>query len=161
MRAGSGRRVVARSEAAEAPQLAGMAGDDPLTPRRCEPVPAVAWSLDREQPRRRSSSGMAGDDPLTPRRCEPVPAVAWSLDPKRPRRRSSQAWPVMIHSHPADASRFRPSRGRLIGSSRDAAARRAWPVMIHSHPADASRFRPSRGRSIGSSRDAAARRHGR
>ena len=29
MRAGSGRRVVARSGAAEAPQLAGMAGDDP------------------------------------------------------------------------------------------------------------------------------------
>ena len=28
-RTGSGRRVVARSEAAEAPQLAGMAGDDP------------------------------------------------------------------------------------------------------------------------------------
>ena len=32
-----------------------LAGDDPLTPRRCEPVPAVAWSIDREQPRRRSS----------------------------------------------------------------------------------------------------------
>ena len=75
-----------------------LAGDDPLTPRRCEPVPAVAWSLDREQPRRRSSSGMAGDDPLTPRRCEPVPAVAWSIDPKRPRRRSSQAWPAMIRT---------------------------------------------------------------
>nr|DAT30867.1 MAG TPA: hypothetical protein [Bacteriophage sp.] len=30
----------------------------------------------------------------------------------------------MIHLHPADASRFRPSRGRSIGSSRGAAARR-------------------------------------
>ena len=33
-------------------------------------------------------------------------------------------------SRPADANRFRPSRGRSIGSSRDAAARRAWPAMI-------------------------------
>ena len=98
MRAGSGRRVVDRSGAAETPQLAGMAGDDPLTPRRCEPVPAVTWSLDREQPRRRSLSGMAGDDPPTPSWREPVPAVAWSLDRKRPRRRSSQAWPAMIRT---------------------------------------------------------------
>ena len=67
---------------------------------------------------------LAGDDPLTPRRCEPVPAVAWSIDREQPRRRSSQAWPAMIHSRPAEASRFRPSRGRSIGSGRGAAARR-------------------------------------
>ena len=52
--------------------------------QRCEPVPAVVWSIDPKRQRRRSSSGMAGDYPPTPSWREPVPAVAWSIDPKRP-----------------------------------------------------------------------------
>lgn len=82
-----------------------LAGDDPLTPRRCEPVPAVTWSLDREQPRRRSLSGMAGDDPPTPSWREPVPAVAWSLDREQPRRRSSSG---MAGDDPLTPSRCEP-----------------------------------------------------
>ena len=64
----------------------------------------------------------------------------------------SQTNPARNGLAPAGASRFRPSPGRSIRSSRGAAARQAWPAMIHSHPADASRFRPSRGRSIRSGR---------
>ena len=106
-----------------------LAGDDPLTPRRCEPVPAVAWSLDREQPRRRSSQAWpamiahaqqmrtgSGRHVVDRSEAAEAPQLAGMAGDDR--------------SRPADANRFRPSRGRSIGSSRDAAARRAWPAMI-------------------------------
>lgn len=42
----------------------------------------------------------------------------------------SQTNPARNGLAPAGASRFRPSPGRSIGSSRGAAARQAWPAMI-------------------------------